>query len=215
MIDEPMVKKMQSSLVDTTNVENTSLGSYPPLPTQGTTPAGNTPGKSSSSYVRAMIELQADVELKDTIVMAMPKLFGEGLGAAKILTKPNQALRGVPVGPKVGFKLVKEYRHVSKKLTTNTSVVKDEELGTNGGTSNLASNRANSSGTSFWNMETSSTSTTPIVDKIGKLEQLIIEGIVTLVDAVGKPMKKVDYSRDHDSDDEVCSVDNDMACSMA
>nr|GFA49918.1 zinc knuckle CX2CX4HX4C [Tanacetum cinerariifolium]GFA77827.1 zinc knuckle CX2CX4HX4C [Tanacetum cinerariifolium] len=31
-----------------------------------------------SSYARAMIELRADVELKDTIVVAMSKLVGEG-----------------------------------------------------------------------------------------------------------------------------------------
>ncbi|GJR55963.1 hypothetical protein Tco_1406484 [Tanacetum coccineum] len=31
-----------------------------------------------SSYARAMIELRADVELKDTIVVVMPKLVGEG-----------------------------------------------------------------------------------------------------------------------------------------
>ncbi|GKF35005.1 hypothetical protein Tco_0108205 [Tanacetum coccineum] len=31
-----------------------------------------------SSYARAMIELQADVELKDTIIVAIPKLIGEG-----------------------------------------------------------------------------------------------------------------------------------------
>ncbi|GJY35608.1 hypothetical protein Tco_0420986 [Tanacetum coccineum] len=31
-----------------------------------------------SSYAKAMIELQVDVELKDTIVVAMPKLTGEG-----------------------------------------------------------------------------------------------------------------------------------------
>ncbi|GJZ33148.1 putative ribonuclease H-like domain-containing protein, partial [Tanacetum coccineum] len=31
-----------------------------------------------SSYDRAMIEIQADVELKDTIMVAMPKLVGEG-----------------------------------------------------------------------------------------------------------------------------------------
>ncbi|GJY43618.1 hypothetical protein Tco_0431831 [Tanacetum coccineum] len=30
-----------------------------------------------SSYCRAMIELRADMELKDTIVVAMPKLVGE------------------------------------------------------------------------------------------------------------------------------------------
>ncbi|GKA09127.1 retrotransposon protein, putative, ty1-copia subclass [Tanacetum coccineum] len=166
-----------------------------------------------SSYARVMIEIRADVELKDTIVVAMPKLYREGfytctvrveykwkpprcacckvfghiqeegpkspgLGAAKNLTKPNQAPRGVPVGPKVVFKPTKEYRPVSKKSTANTSgnkkkeveptkevsnsnpfdvlnsVVNDEELGTNGGTLDLASSGANSCGTSFWNVET-------------------------------------------------------------
>ncbi|GJS46225.1 hypothetical protein Tco_0596346 [Tanacetum coccineum] len=68
-----------------------------------------------SSYARAMIELQADVELKDTIVVAMPKLTGRGfireeypknpsLGVAKSSKKPSQAPSGVSVGPKVGFK---------------------------------------------------------------------------------------------------------------
>ncbi|GKC74596.1 hypothetical protein Tco_1120479, partial [Tanacetum coccineum] len=57
-------------------------------------------------------------------------------------------------------------------------------------TSNLASNGANSSGSSFSNVETSSTSTTPIVDKIGKLEKLIIDGKVTFVDDDSKPLKK-------------------------
>nr|GEY16832.1 hypothetical protein [Tanacetum cinerariifolium] len=33
---------------------------------------------TTSSYVRAMIELQTDVELKDTIMVAMLKLVGEG-----------------------------------------------------------------------------------------------------------------------------------------
>ncbi|GJS63104.1 hypothetical protein Tco_0677668 [Tanacetum coccineum] len=31
-----------------------------------------------SSYARAMIELRADVELKETIMVAMPKLVGKG-----------------------------------------------------------------------------------------------------------------------------------------
>nr|GEZ28851.1 hypothetical protein [Tanacetum cinerariifolium] len=31
-----------------------------------------------SSYARAMIKLQVDVELKDTLVVAMPKLVGDG-----------------------------------------------------------------------------------------------------------------------------------------
>ncbi|GJV89038.1 hypothetical protein Tco_1532976 [Tanacetum coccineum] len=198
-----------------------------------------------SSYARVMIELRADVELKDTIVVAMPKLTREGfireecpkntgLGVAKNLKKPCQAPKGVLVGPKVGFKPAKEYRRVLKKPTTNTSCNKkkvveptkevsnsnpfdmlnlvdnDGELGINGMTSNLASNGANSSGSSFWNVETSSTSTTLIVDKTGKIKKLIFDGKVTLVDDDGKPLKKVDYSDDHDSEDEVESVDNNM-----
>ncbi|GKA29934.1 reverse transcriptase domain-containing protein [Tanacetum coccineum] len=311
--DESVVKEKQISLVDTSIpiVENTDLRSYPPLPTQGSTPTGfkfsyfiytggngvdvvvtmesiraisgssmdglnamlengpwfirnhllilkkwnpnvnllkeyvgNVPTWGMSSYAGAIIELRADMELKDTIVVAMPKLTGEGfyictvcveyewkplrcacckifghtheecpknpgLGVAKNLKKPIQAPRGVSVGQKVGFKPSKEYKSVSKKPAVNTSGTKKK------GTSNVASNEANSSGSSFWNVETSSTSNTPIVDKIRKLEKLIIKGKVTLVDDDGKPLKKVDYAGDHDSVDEVESVDNDMARSMA
>ncbi|GKC28594.1 hypothetical protein Tco_1035888, partial [Tanacetum coccineum] len=51
--------------------------------------------------------------------------------------------------------------------------------------------------------------------QIWLLEKLIIEEKVTLVDDDGKPLKKVDYPKDHDSDDEVWSVDNDMTRSTA
>ncbi|GKF31022.1 hypothetical protein Tco_0100820 [Tanacetum coccineum] len=46
--DEPVVKEKQSTSVDTSIpiVKNTSLRSYPPLLTQRSTPAGNTPGMS-------------------------------------------------------------------------------------------------------------------------------------------------------------------------
>ncbi|GJT03446.1 hypothetical protein Tco_0824615 [Tanacetum coccineum] len=169
-----------------------------------------------SRYARVLIEIWADVELKDTIVEECPKNLD--LGVAKNLKKPSQASRGVPVGPKVGFKPVKEYRLVAKKLTANTSgnkkkgveptkevsnsnpfdvlnlVVNDKELGTDWG---------------------GGISTTPIVEKIRKLEQLIIEGKVSLVDDAGKSLKRVDYPGDHNSDDEVCLVDNDMTRSMA
>nr|GEX95065.1 hypothetical protein [Tanacetum cinerariifolium] len=43
--------KMQSPVVDKINAEITNLGSYPPLATQGTNQAGNTPGKSSYATV--------------------------------------------------------------------------------------------------------------------------------------------------------------------
>nr|GEV36123.1 zinc finger, CCHC-type [Tanacetum cinerariifolium] len=201
--------------------------------------------RGRSSYARAMIELQDDVELKDTIVVAMPKLTGKGfytctirLGVAKNIKNPSQAPRGVLVGSKLGFKLVKQaYRPVSTKPTTNTSenkkndkeltkkvsnsnpfdvlnsVENDVDFGTNGGTLNLVGKKTNSSGSLFWKVESSST--TPIVDKIRKYEKIIIDSKVTLVDDEGNPVKKVDYPVDHDSKDEVASIDNDMACSMA
>ncbi|GJT80789.1 hypothetical protein Tco_1055131 [Tanacetum coccineum] len=78
-------------------------------------------------------------------------------------------------------------------------------------TSNLSNKKANSSGFSFWNAESSSTSTTHIVEKIDKMERLIIHGTAILVDDEGIPLKRVNSSGDHDSDDEVAAVDNDMA----
>ncbi|GJT34847.1 hypothetical protein Tco_0925266 [Tanacetum coccineum] len=174
-----------------------------------------------SSYARAMIELQADVELKDTIVVAMPKLVREGLYTCTIRIEyewkpPSQAPRGVPVGPKVGFKPVKQvYRPVSKRNNANTSGNKKKMRSTNGGTSNLASKEANSSGYSFWNVRSNSTSTTPIVENFDKLKKLIIDGKITLVDDEVKPLEKVDYAGDHDSKDEVESVNNEMASFLA
>ncbi|GJU58809.1 retrotransposon protein, putative, ty1-copia subclass [Tanacetum coccineum] len=227
-----------------------------------------------SSYVRAMIELRADMELKDNIVVAMPKITRErhytcnirveyewkplrcasckvfrhnheeclkniGGCETKNLKKTSQAPKGISIGPKVGFKPKKEYRHVSKKHIANSSgnkkkgvdstnkvsdsntfevlnsVDNDVEMGTNRGTSNLDNNGANSGGSSFWNVENSITGTTPVMDKIGKFENLVIDGQVILVDETGNPLKKVEYPGDHDSEDEVASVDNDMACDLA
>ncbi|GJW68948.1 hypothetical protein Tco_0123372 [Tanacetum coccineum] len=71
-----------------------------------------------SSYDRAMIKLRADEELKDTIVMAMPKL----IDVVKNLNNTRQPTRGVPVSPKVSFKSTKQiYRHVSNKNGASTS----------------------------------------------------------------------------------------------
>ncbi|GJY82536.1 hypothetical protein Tco_0495912 [Tanacetum coccineum] len=128
-----------------------------------------------------------------------PKKIGSDV--AKNLKNPNQDPRGVLVGPKLGYKPVKQvYRHVSKKNNVNTSgnKKKDEksrkevsnpnpfdvlnsvennvDLGTNGRISNLASKETNSSGSSFWN---------------------------------------VAYPGDHDGEDEVKPVDNEMASFLA
>ncbi|GJT25288.1 putative reverse transcriptase domain-containing protein [Tanacetum coccineum] len=78
-----------------------------------------------SSYSRVMIELRADVELKDNIVVSMPKITREGhytcVGEKKTVKKPSQTSRGVPIGPKMGFKPQKEYRPVPKKPNASSS----------------------------------------------------------------------------------------------
>ncbi|GJX60819.1 MAK10-like protein, partial [Tanacetum coccineum] len=51
-----------------------------------------------------------------------------------------------------------------------------------GGTTNLVNNKATSSGSSFINVNNSSTRTTPIIDKIKKFEELLTSGKATLVD---------------------------------
>ncbi|GKF05696.1 hypothetical protein Tco_0036364, partial [Tanacetum coccineum] len=50
---------------------------------------------------------------------------------------------------------------------------------------------------------------------IDKIEKLIIDGKVTLVDDEGKPLEKVASFFDYDSEDEVASVDNEMANFLA
>ncbi|GJV58803.1 hypothetical protein Tco_1464903 [Tanacetum coccineum] len=152
--------------------------------------------RGRSSYARALTELRAAVELKDTIVDGCPMNVGSDVAKKK---NPSQAPKGISVGPKARFKPVEN----------------DVDLGTNEGTSNLASKKANSSGSSFWNVGSSSTSTTPIVEKFDKTEKLIIDGKITLVDDEGKSLKKVDYSSDHDSEDEVQPDDNEMASFLA
>ncbi|GJR42208.1 reverse transcriptase domain-containing protein [Tanacetum coccineum] len=174
--------------------------------------------KGRSSYARVMIELRADVECASCKVFGhiheeCPK--NTGVGEKKTLKKPSQTSRGVPVGSKMGFKPHKEYRHVPKNpnacssgnknksveptievsnsnpFDVLNSVDNDVELGTNGGTTNLVNNKVNSSGSSFMNIDNSSTGTTPIIDKIGKFEDLLCSGQAILVDNVGNPLKKV------------------------
>ncbi|GKC59068.1 nucleotide-diphospho-sugar transferase [Tanacetum coccineum] len=169
-----------------------------------------------SSYARVMIELRADVELKDNIVVAMPKITMEGhytcAGEKKTVKKPSQTSRGVLVGLKMGFKLQKEYRPVPKKPNDSSSgnkkksvepevsnlnpfdilnsVDNDVEFCTNGGTANLVNNEATSSGSSFMNIDNDEqfASNTPIGKKIDKIERQIYEGKLRLLDNDGNPL---------------------------
>ncbi|GJT36517.1 putative reverse transcriptase domain-containing protein [Tanacetum coccineum] len=201
-----------------------------------------------SSYARDMIELRADMELKDNIVAAMPKITREGYYTCTIRVeyewKPprcacckvfghvqEECPKNIGIGetknlkktsktPKASVskkKNVESTKEVSKSnpFKVLTLVENDMKLGTNGGTSNLDSQTTNSSGSSFWNVHANSPSTTPIVEKIDKIEKLIIKRKVTLVDDEGKPLEKVTSSCQYDSEDEVASVDNEMANFLA
>ncbi|GJX45232.1 hypothetical protein Tco_0261908, partial [Tanacetum coccineum] len=57
-------------------------------------------------------------------------------------------------------------------------------------------------------------SATPLVEKINMFENQILEGTCVLVDD-GKPLKKVDYLDDHNSENEVEPIDNEMAHVLA
>ncbi|GJY86501.1 nucleotide-diphospho-sugar transferase [Tanacetum coccineum] len=190
-------------------------------------------------YARVMIELRADKELKDTIVVAMPKLAGEGFNLCTIrveyewkpprclsckvfrhvlnacpkkivsnvvMNNPRQATRGVSVGPKVILNqlnkftdiflirmvpslVVKEARSlVSREKVSNSnpfdalnSVEDDNDLGMNEGNSKSA-------GKGSSNLAHGSSSNTPIIDKIDKLERQIFDGKLMFVDDDGNPL---------------------------
>nr|GEX97763.1 hypothetical protein [Tanacetum cinerariifolium] len=195
---------MECPIVNTPDVEPN-----PPLPTQEANLASNAFGKPSyatatgkpngkkvsvrtflhpkgrSSYVGVMIELRADVELKDNIVMAMPKITREGhytcnnyvdAGEKKTVKKPSQTSQCVLVGPKIGFKPQKEYRPVPKNHNASSSGNKKKSM--------KPTIEATSSGSSFMNIDNDGqfASNTPIGEKIDEIERKICEGKLRLSD---------------------------------
>ncbi|GJV90718.1 transposon ty3-G gag-pol polyprotein [Tanacetum coccineum] len=160
---------------------------------------------SAIATILAMIELRADVELKDNIVAAMPKITGEGYYICNIRVeykwKPprcacckvfghvleespkninanetknfkntSQTPKGILIGQKMGFKLKQVFQPVSKKSTANTCGKKKNSESTKEGTINVSS------------------SNTPIVEKIDKIEQQICEGKLRFIDDDGNPL---------------------------
>ncbi|GKC45112.1 cytokinin dehydrogenase 3-like protein, partial [Tanacetum coccineum] len=175
-----------------------------------------------SSYARVMIELRADVELKDNIAVAMPKITREGhyncnvrveykwkplrcssckvfghineecpkntgVGEKKTVKKPSQTSRGVPVGPKIGFKPQKEYRPVLKKSTASSSGNKKKGVEPTIKVGNLNPLDVLNSVDNDGEFGTNS-SNTPIGEKINKIEQQICKGKLRLLDNDGNPL---------------------------
>ncbi|GKA33205.1 hypothetical protein Tco_0719572 [Tanacetum coccineum] len=220
-----MAMEVQSPLVDQTNTVKTGGGSYPPVPTQGTTSAGNTLSK-----IDVVVPVESIRAISARTLGWNPDvdLLKEDVGNVSVWVK----LHGVPVmefsedglsviaKKRVGFKPYKEYRPIPKKPIAGSSgnkkkgveptnevsnsnpfevlnsVDNDVELGTNEGTTNLVNNRANSSGSSFMNVENSSIGPTPIIDKIRNFKDLLISGQAILMDEAVNPLKKVECQGD-------------------
>ncbi|GKC23513.1 hypothetical protein Tco_1025663 [Tanacetum coccineum] len=153
---------------------------------------------SSMDRLDAMLEnvplllklLRADMELKDNIVVAMPKIAREGFYTCNIRVeyewKPPRCAR------------CKVFGHFQKECHKNIGVGETKNLkkpsqnprGVPVGPE--TSQEANSSRSSFWNVNSSSPSTTPIIEKIDKIENLIIDRKVTFMDDEVKPLEKVE-----------------------
>ncbi|GKE54113.1 hypothetical protein Tco_1489269, partial [Tanacetum coccineum] len=171
--------------------------------------------KLGSSYARAMIELRADMELKDIIVVAMPKLVDECpkkivSDVVKNLKNPKQVARGVQVGPKVGFKPIKQvYRHVSNKNSVSTSAKKKKaEL-------SRQERNSKSAGKGLLTVAPRSSSTIHIAERIDKLERQILDEKLMFVHDDGKPLYKADSTVNIDNDGEVEEVYNETVVFFA
>nr|GEU49996.1 zinc finger, CCHC-type [Tanacetum cinerariifolium] len=126
------------------------------------------------------------------------------VGVTKNLKKTGQIPKGILVGQKMRFKPTKQevYQPVSKKHTINHSEKKKN---------NVEPTNEVSKSNSFDALNSVDNDTTPIIEKINRMENLIINGKAILVDNEGKPFKKVD----DDSENEVTSVDNEMVSFLA
>nr|GEY55259.1 RNA-directed DNA polymerase, eukaryota [Tanacetum cinerariifolium] len=125
-----------------------------------------------ASYTRAMVELKADVELRDTIVVVIPKLSGDDACPKKIASDilknskmPRQPARGPPVGLKPKSTFV--YHPVSNKKPQRLMGIQRRGMGN----------------------QTPSTNATPVVARINDLERQMLDKKLMTVDDQGKPLK--------------------------
>ncbi|GKC46501.1 hypothetical protein Tco_1064223 [Tanacetum coccineum] len=107
-----------------------------------------------------------------------------GAGEKKTVKKPSQTFRGIPVGPKMGFKPQKEYRPVTKKPTASFIGNKKKSVEPTIEVSNSnpfdVLNSVDNDG--------ECASNTPIGAKIDKIERQIGEGKLRLLDNDGNPL---------------------------
>ncbi|GKD20758.1 hypothetical protein Tco_1222461, partial [Tanacetum coccineum] len=165
----------------------------------------------SEDGLSAIVTKLADVELKDNIVVDMPKITGEGYytcnihvdaGATQNLKKTSQTPKGIPVRQKMRFKPKQLFQLISKNPTTNTcgkkmnNSVSTEEVSKSNpfevlttvvNDVDLGTNEGilNSADKETINV---SSSNTLIVEKINKIERQIREGKLRFMIDDGNPI---------------------------
>ncbi|GJY74102.1 hypothetical protein Tco_0478533 [Tanacetum coccineum] len=149
-----------------------------------------------SSYARAMFELRADEGLKDTIMVAMPKLAGKGFNLCTIHVEYEwKPLRPISIKNGANTSGKKKQAKVSREIISNSnpfdalnSVEDDADLGTNRMNSKSAEKGS-------LNVAHGSSSNTPIIDNIDKLERQIIDGELIEVEVVFDETKNLMASK--------------------
>ncbi|GKA52533.1 zinc knuckle CX2CX4HX4C containing protein [Tanacetum coccineum] len=132
---------------------------------------------------------------------------------------PKQVVKMVDKGKAVsfgvdgdGFIEVKKKKSGEMSSKTAPSIGKTNVSTT--GNSLKTAKKTNASKSGYRAVSLRQTST-PIVDKISRIKKHLMEGTCVLLDDDGKPLEKVVSFGDHDSDDEVEPVDNEMANYLA
>ncbi|GKC18141.1 putative reverse transcriptase domain-containing protein [Tanacetum coccineum] len=271
VIDEPVVMDKHSSLVDTSihNVEKTSLSSYPPLPMQGSTPAGNTSGKSSYANVTSVPNRKAlnfrtlytprGNEVDVVVLVESIRVISESLRILLMVSFLESewltpfSMDYLYAMLKNGPWFIHSHLLILKKWNPDVNLLKEDvgnvlvwvklhgvpvtafnEDGLSADVElkdNIVVAMPKTVREGFYtctiHVEYEWKPPRPVSKKLTSntsgnkkksvepTKELIIDGKVTLVDDDVKPLKKVDYLGDHDSEDEIESIDNDMARFMA
>ncbi|GJW29831.1 hypothetical protein Tco_0046706 [Tanacetum coccineum] len=174
-----------------------------------------------SSYARAMIELRDNIELKDTIFVAMPKLVGEGFYMCTIrveyVWKPPKHLSCKVFGYVLDECPKKIISDAMKNLKNPRQATRGVQVGPNGANTSGKKKQAEmpskeAIGKRSLNVAHGSSSNTPIIDKIDKLERQILDGKLMFVIGDGNSLVA---TSNVDSDSEVEVVFDEITNSMA
>nr|GEV32709.1 hypothetical protein [Tanacetum cinerariifolium] len=163
-----------------------------------------------SSYAKAMIELRADMELKDNIVAVMPKITREGYYSCNIRVeyewKPPRCV------------CCKVYGHVQEEYPKNISTDEMKNLKKASQTPKgilVGPKMGFKPSKQVYQHVSKKPTTNASINKKKNVEPANEVRKVTLVDDEGKPLEKVASSCDFDSEDEVALVDNEITHFLA